>query len=304
MNLDLFLDGALAEEVEIVDCTLSGGEETSCYRITVAGYPAGREIGPSCPATVTDTAEAGGIWFDGENLYDIDGQFILDLAEIYDDPTWKLYDEDGNVLSTDTSEVFNELVTGAPQADADAGPVNLCVYGEIEWAEGGEPIPYTVEIPVTPINADAPAAATGSQGVTLDGVVIEGSAPIDLILGNYTIGAFDDCGGHVNPQEGYHMHATTGCSDSAEAVADGETAIFGYALDGYAIHAPYDESDLADANLDECNGHTTAADGYHYHANTAEKNLVVQCLIGQTVAGTEGGPGGGGPPGGGPPPGG
>ena len=53
-------------------------------------------------------------------------------------------------------------------------------------------------------------------GVTLDGVLIESSAPIDLILGNYTIGAFDPCGGHVNPQEGYHMHATTGCSDSTQ----------------------------------------------------------------------------------------
>ena len=98
-------------------------------------------------------------------------------------------------------------------------------------------------------------------------MLIENSAPIDLILGNYTIGAFDPCGGHVNPQEGYHMHATTGCSDSTRAVPDGETAMFGYALDGYAIHAPYDENVEADAGLDECNGHETEELGYHYHAN-------------------------------------
>ena len=57
---------------------------------------------------------------------------------------------------------------------------------------------------------------------------------------------------------------------------------------------------LAAADLDECNGHTTDAAGYHYHANSAAENQVIECLIGQTVAGA--GDAGGGP--GGPPPGG
>ena len=42
VNLDSFLDGALAEDVTTEDCTLSGGAETTCYRITVAGYPSRR----------------------------------------------------------------------------------------------------------------------------------------------------------------------------------------------------------------------------------------------------------------------
>ena len=291
-----FFEGALTEEVLTTDCTLADGSTTSCYELTIAGFPATRdEIGPWCPETTSDPA--AGIWFDGEAVYDIDGQFILDLAEIYDDPTWKLYDEDGNVLSTDTSEEFNELVTGGAQEDADAGPVNLCVYGEIEWTDEGGPIPATVEIPITPSRADNTTAASGVLGVTLDGVLIEGSAPIDLILGNYTIGAFDPCGGHVNPQEGYHMHATMGCSESAQAVPDGETPIFGYAMDGYAIHSPYESGDEP-ADLDECNGHETAEQGYHYHANNAAKNQVVQCVTGQTVAGSDDGARPGGPPGG------
>ena len=153
LDLTAFFEGALTEEPIATSCTLSDGSETSCYELTVAGFPVNRDtIGPWCPPTTS--AGAAGIWFDGNAVYDIDGQFISDLADIYDDPTWKLYDEDGNVLSTDTSEKFNDLVTGAPQADADAGPVNLCVYGEIEWADGGGPIPATVEIPVTPIMAD------------------------------------------------------------------------------------------------------------------------------------------------------
>ena len=70
--------------------------------------------------------------------------------------------------------------------------------------------------------------------------------------------------------------------------------MFGYAMDGYPLHSPLDD-DAASADLDECNGHTTEADGYHYHANNAAENQVVECLIGQTVAGADaagGGPGG------------
>ncbi len=31
-------------------------------------------------------------------------------------------------------------------------------------------------------------------------------------------------------------------------------------------------------SLDECKGHSTEAYGYHYHANRAEKNQILQCL--------------------------
>ncbi|MGA7436217.1 MAG: YHYH protein [Solirubrobacterales bacterium] len=296
-----FFEGALTEEAVQTDCTLVDGTESTCYDLTIAGFPATREkIGPWCPETTSDPG--AGIWFDGEAVYDIDGQFILDLAETYDDPTWKLYDEDGKVLSTDTSEKFNDLVTGGAQTDAD--PVNRCVYGEIEWVEGGKAIPADVEIPATPSKVDSPTVASEKLGVTLDGVLIENSAPIDLILGNYTIGAFDPCGGHVNPQEGYHMHATTGCSDSTQEVADGETAMFGYAMDGYAIHGPYSEKEEADAGLDECNGHETSELGYHYHANQVKDNAVLTCFSGKTIEAADDGAAAGGPPAGGPPAGG
>ncbi len=302
---EAFFEGALTKDASTTDCTLASGTETSCYELTVAGFPTTRdEIGPWCPKTTSDTAEDAGIWFDGKAVYDVDGEFITSLAEIYDDPTWKLYDDEGNVLSTDTSATFNDLVTGGAQPDADAGPVNLCVYGEIEWTESGGAVPSTVEIPITPIVADEPTEVGTTVGVTLDGVMIDGSAPIDLILGNYTIGVFDDCGGHVNPQEGYHMHATTGCSNADLDVAEGETALFGYALDGYGIHAPYAEDAAIESPLDECNGHETDSLGYHYHANAAAKNAVLTCFSGETTELASTGPGGEGPPaGGGAPPG-
>ena len=104
LDVGLFFDGALADEVTTEDCTLSGGAETTCYRITVAGYPASHDIGPFCPDTITDTADNGGIWFDGNGTYDLDGQFFVDLPTLYGDDAWQMYDEDGNILVTETAE--------------------------------------------------------------------------------------------------------------------------------------------------------------------------------------------------------
>ncbi len=290
LDVGNFLDDALAEEVTTEDCTLSGGDETTCYSITVAGYPADHDTGPFCPATITDGADAGGIWFDGESVYDIDGPFIKGLATTYDDDNWHMYDDEGNVLVTETAAQFE----AAARPDVDPALQNHCVEGRLAWLENGEPITTTVLIPVSPVAADSSAEPQGNQGVTLDGVVIAESAPVDAILGAYTIAAFDDCGGHYNPVEGYHMHGAVGCSEVGEA-ADGDPPIFGYAMDGYAVHSPF-EAGEEPADLDGCNGHTTDADGYHYHANSAEKNQVVQCLMGQTVAGTDPGAPPGGPP--------
>ncbi|NNE95896.1 MAG: YHYH protein [Acidimicrobiales bacterium] len=288
VDTGLFFEGALAEEVTTEDCTLSGGVETTCYRITVAGDPVSYDTGPFCPDTIIDGAEAGGIWFDGTGVYDIDGEFIVGLAELYEDDNWMMYDEDGNVLVTETAEEFDL----AARPDVDPSLQNHCVEGRLEWLENGEPISTTVLIPVEPVLAESPSTTNGNLGVTLDGVVIAQSAPVDAILAAYTIAAFDDCGGHYNPVDGYHLHGAIGCSE-LDGVSEGETPMFAYAMDGFPIHSPLAYASSAD--LDACNGHTTEADGYHYHANSAEQNLVVECLVGQTVAGAEAG--GGRPPG-------
>ena len=122
-------------------------------------------------------------------------------------------------------------------------------------------------------------------GVTTNGVVIAASAPVDAILGAYTIAAFDDCGAHFNPIEGYHMHAFTNCEGASYGSAiddpNAETNLIGYALDGVAIFAPLAHDTTIE--LDECNGRTTETDGYHYYAQSPEKNLVVKCFMGVTA---------------------
>ena len=239
VDTDLFFEGALAEEVTTEDCTLSGGAQTTCYRITVAGYPVSHDVGPFCPSTITDSAAAGGIWFDGKAVYDLSGEFFVELATLYGDDNWRMYDEDGNILVTETADEFE----AAARPDVDPALENHCVEGRLEWLDNGEPITTTVVIPTVPVLAGSPAAARGNLGVTLDGVVIAASAPVDAILGAYTIAAFDDCGAHFNPFEGYHMHGAVGCSEVGNAV-EGETPMFGYAMDGYPVHSPIDPPTL------------------------------------------------------------
>ena len=207
-----------------------------------------------------------------------------------------MYDDQGNVLVTETQAEFE----AAARPDVDPALQNHCIQGKVDWLENGEPITSEVLIPTTPVAADKAVSTQAVLGVTLDGVRIDASAPVEAILGAYTIAAFDNCGGHFNPVEGYHLHGAVGCSEVGVA-ADGDTAQFGYALDGYPVHSPFDDGQ-APSDLDECNGHTTEAGGYHYHANPAAKNQVIACMIGQTAESADaagGQPGGAGPPGGG-----
>jgi hypothetical protein len=123
VDVGLFFDGALAVDPTIEDCTLSGGAETTCYTLTVSGYPTSYEVSEFCPTTITD--ETGGLWFDGEAIYDLNGEFIANLAEIYGDDTWQMYDADGNVFVTETAEEFE----GAARPDVDPSLQNHCVEG-------------------------------------------------------------------------------------------------------------------------------------------------------------------------------
>ena len=292
-----FLEGSLTKAITTEDCTLSNGETTTCYRIEVTGSPVDTKIGPFCPESTSSTAEVSGIWLDGEKMYNADGKFIMDLSTIYKDVKWKLYDDSGKVKVTDSKEAFQ----GAARPDVQEAYKYHCVEGTWEWTESTKPVPTSILVPVKPVLASASSTSHGNLGVTINGLVISASAPVDAILGAYTIAAFDDCGGHFNPTAGYHLHAYTGCEgieyESHIDNPNAETKIIGYAMDGVAVFAPL--SSKSTIKLDECNGRTTAKDGYHYYAQSAEKNLVVKCVKGLTavdpLASNEGPGGPGGP---------
>ncbi len=293
-----FLEGSLTKVITTEDCTLSDGTETTCFRIEVTGAPVDSKIGPFCPESTSSTAEVSGIWLDGQKMYNADGQFIMDLSTIYKDVKWKLYDDSGKVKVTGTKEAFQ----GAARPDVEEAYKYHCVEGTWEWTETTKPVPTSILVPVKPVLASETSFPRGNLGVTINGLVISASAPVDAILGAYTIAAFDDCGGHFNPTAGYHLHAYTGCEgveyESHIDNPNAETKIIGYAMDGVAVFAPL--SSKSTIKLDECNGRTTAKDGYHYYAQSAEKNLVVKCVKGLTavdpLAANEGPGGQGGPP--------
>jgi len=299
-----FKDGALSQPIAEEACTLTDGTETTCYRVIVTGTPVDTVIGPFCPETTSSSAANSGIWLDGSNVYDADGQFILDLSTIYGDAQWRLYDESGKVNVTDSKESFQ----GAARPDVLDAYKYHCVEGRFEWTNTGAAVPISILVPVTPVKASSPVSTQGADlGVTINGLVIAPSAPVQAILKAYTIAAFDDCGGHFNPIEGYHLHAFTDCKgisyDASIDEANAETRLIGYALDGVAVFAPLAHDSTI--QLDECNGRTTEKDGYHYYAQAPELNQVVKCYMGllavDPTSQLQGPPGGGPGPGQGPP---
>lgn len=293
IDLRNFVDGALIEEATIVDCTLSGGVETTCYQLTVEGVPADAAIGPFCPESITTDAADAGIWLDGDSgqTFDVDGNFILDLPNVYNDNNWLLYDvETGLVNVTDTQTACE----AAARPDVDPDYQNHCVECAVEYY-GADVLNSTVLIPTTPVLADAPSnVGADAVGITLNGVVISPPAPVSDILSNYTIAAFDDCGGHVNPAFGYHYHAATDCNTTGTQ-PDDHAELLGYALDGFGIYGLLDANGDEPTGLDECRGETDDVRGYHYHAASAWENMFIGCYSGQTegeASEQEGPPGG------------
>ncbi len=275
----LFLSASLAEEVTLVPCTLSDGSSADCYQIVAASDPSDHEMGPWCPENISDGAEAGGIWLEGGQVYDVDGDFIENLASFYNDDTWRMYDDNGDVYVTETQEDC------ANAANPNVGEEyeNFCVECLPSYITE---LAQTYLIPSTPVRVTGsnefvggPGGGIMARGVAFNGIRFDGPAPTDAILGAYTLAPFDDAGGHINLNAGYHYHAATGGSTEI-AQADGHAPMIGYALDGHALHAQLNEDGDEPTDLDDCRGHYDETRGYHYHVDAAGNNNFVNCLNG------------------------
>jgi len=279
IDLDYFKQGTFIQEPEIVDCTTSAGRETSCYKLVTLGAPTGRLVGNFCPRKISDGAEEGGAWFDksGEGkLVDLTGEFIANLAEYYDDPNWKLADQEtGKIRYTETKEAC----LGAAKPDVEEQYKQNCIECLMSYLEEG--FSRTFMIPVEPVIAEQNARVR-TVGIALDGSELSGPAPIDAILGSYTIAAFDDCGGHINEHQGYHYHSVTGCTNN-DISDDGYAPLVGYAADGFPIYAWKDSKGNEAKGLDECRGISDSIRGYHYRANSPSSNAIIPCLRGESV---------------------
>lgn len=269
--------------ITTIACTLSDGTETQCYQIVTSSLVTDHEMGPWCPDNIGDDASAGGIWLEDGVVYDVDGAFVENMATFYEDDNWLMYDANGDIYVTDTEE---DCIAAANPNVVDAYR-NFCVECLPSHITG---LSRTFVIPITPVAqteaaffAMGPPGQTdgpGLRGIALNGVEFSAAAPVNNILGAYTLAPFDDAGGHINVNQGYHYHAATGVSFSIEQ-PDGHPDLIGYAADGYGIYG----NDESATDLDACRGHYDDVRGYHYHVDEAGSNNFINCLQGAYVEG-------------------
>lgn len=273
-----FSPGAMRSEPRLVECTLSGGHKTQCIAMTFGPAPENQKIGPFCPTNIADGPDKSGIWIESGKVYDADGAFIRNLPSFYNDKEFVLHDEETGDIRVTKSKLACEA---AARPDVAEEYRNYCVECEVSYVPAGTTLTYV--IPVQPIAADAIAdrVTGGGVGIAFSGARLDAPAPTDAILAAHTLAPFDDCGGHVNPNVGYHLHAATDCLLETGAKTDHGTKV-GLALDGYWIFARRLTDGTEPGNLDQCRGHTTDDAGYHYHANAPGSNAILPCHSGQT----------------------
>ena len=268
-----FASAVVIEGPKLIDCTLSGGTKTTCFAITVKAEPSTYTPGPWCPRNLADGPDVSGIWLDGGQVHDADGAFMSALSTFYDDANWQMVDPDsGAIKVTDTREKC------AAAARPDVGPDyrNYCVECRPDYMPDDAAMTYM--IPIEPHDAwrGTPTMMAGA-GIAFNGVRLDGPAPVDAILGAYTIAPFDDCGGHVNLHVGYHYHAVTDCLTTS-SVTTAHGAKIGIAMDGYAIFSHVMDDGTEPDDLNCCGGHASGDLGYHYHAGAAGSNAILGCL--------------------------
>lgn len=276
-----FITAGLAEPITIVSRTLSNGSTADCFKIVTKSTPTDHAQGPWCPTHISDDKTKAGIWIEGGNVYDADGAFIKNLASFYNNTTWQMY-------NAGTGEITKTLTqadcAAAANPNVGAAYKNFCVECLPSYVSA---ITRTIYIPVTPVKLTSPisfGAGPGTngpviRGIAFNAVVFDGPAPVNAILGAYTLAPFDDAGGHINLIAGYHYHAATGMSKKIEQ-ADGHAAMIGYALDGFGIYERISSTGAEYTDLDASRGHSDTTRGYHYHVDKAGANNFINSLAG------------------------
>ena len=262
----------------LVDCKLSGGTETKCFSITTGPAPSNHKTGPYCPRNISDSADQAGTWFVNEKVHDVDGKFIEQLAVIYDDEQWQMYDPETGQVTLVEGELGCE-VAGDPTSAADY--VNYCVECEVKYL--GDEANQTYVFPVDPIAAQGEPKRIGPHtgiGLAFNGVKLDAPAPLNMILGSHTLGLFDACAGHVNPGTGYHYHGLVGCEPEKASALAGHEPRVAVAMDGFDIYRKVENPETA--GLDTCGGHEVDGLGYHYHAEEAGTNQFIACFKGES----------------------
>lgn len=276
-----FLIAGLSEPISVVSRTLSNGSSADCFKIVTKSTPTDHAQGPWCPSNITDDKTKGGIWLEGGNVYDVDGAFIKNLSTFYKNTAWQMYNASTGAI---TKTLTQADCAAAANPNVGAEYKNYCVECLPSYVST---ITRTIYIPVTPVKLTSPisfgngpgSSGPGIRGLAFNGVIFDAPAPVNAILGAYTLAPFDDAGGHINLAAGYHYHAATGMSKKITQ-ADGHAAMIGYALDGFGIYERLSAAGTEYTDLDASRGHSDNTRGYHYHVEKAGANNFINSLAG------------------------
>ncbi|HQR94244.1 MAG: phospholipid-binding protein [Bacteroidetes bacterium 24-39-8] len=276
-----FITAGLSEPISIVSRTLSNGSTADCFKIVSKSTPTDHSMGPWCPSNITDDKSKGGIWLENGNVYDVDGAFVKNLATFYNNTTWQMYNTSTGVI---TKTLTQADCQAAANPNVGVAYKNYCVECLPSYVST---LTKTVYIPVTPVKLTAPisfgagpmSSGPSVRGIAFNGVVFDAPAPVNAILGAYTLAPFDDAGGHINIGAGYHYHAAMGVSKKI-AQTDGHAAMIGYALDGFGMYERLSASGTEYTDLDASRGHSDTIRGYHYHVDKAGANNFINSLAG------------------------
>jgi hypothetical protein len=155
--------------------------------------------------------------------------------------------------------------------ESDGMPDHPMMVGITAWQQQ-VPLPqrYTGanswQFPLKPVPAPQPLSAKnhffrGAIAIAANGV------PIFNALNNrgddaFLAGELDEYGGHSGRADDYHYHIAPIYLE--KIVGKGKP--IAYAFDGYPLYGLTEPDGTAPGKLDELNGHSTAALGYHYHS--------------------------------------
>ncbi|AKS46077.1 YHYH protein [Octadecabacter temperatus] len=160
------------------------------------------------------------------------------------------------------------------------------------------PVPaksYDAPIPLLPVLGDTPQTRDAALAVAVNGVPIfdytgGGEMSQDDLLhyqsqhDTLTTQQLDICGGHAGRGDDYHYHVAPTCMIEQMKNA-GDDAIIGWAFDGFPIYGDNnpDGTEIAEGDLDLCNGQPDETFGYRYHTST-EAPYILQCLMGEVAS--------------------
>lgn len=156
------------------------------------------------------------------------------------------------------------------------------------------PADYAAPILLAPTMGTTPLTRDAALGVAVNGVPIydytAGGEMSEADLAHHQAqhdtvqtGQLDICGGHAGRGDDYHYHATPTCM-IAQMENAGDAAIIGWAFDGFPIYGDTnpDGSEIAEGDLDVCNGQADDTYGYRYHTSP-DAPYIVQCLMGRVL---------------------